>query len=486
MSNENVTKEDSLFLSYVCYVIGCVCSFGIAADCAIAAIFYCSAVYGSPILLGIIAASSFVLNFSLYQVDSYQQIYKIMEDVNPMENPSEFILTMVSICSGFAMGLFSYAIYMSFPVQFPFFIVVLFCAAYVGGTAVLMRNSLNKDKLTEIEKRVHHLLPNYQEPADDSEYGSGFQFSFFVVTLLVFVVATMCLTVTWWSKVIAALMLLGLSSQVAFVVGLVLVGCLAIAEVCFCVDKASQFTVFMWRSKANESGFWWRALLLGLGFVAIGLNGLANGIMGANEFANKIVNSVSMYCNIALSSATMATCVNNDLVKARIEVFEKKADDENQVAKPKPNHKHHALAFVACSLVLFIGVFDMQLMAATWPLVIFVASLDLFCAVAYCKIASGEDEIMHKLLIVMLAAAMIFSGGVAFTVADISLVIGWAAIFAVVSCIYLFDDLSSKSLGFGNVADSKGMEAGSLAVLDEGSTKHEKVDGSTYSFCTIL
>lgn len=403
------------YLEYAAVTFG---SFAISVDCVLWALFYCQAAISSPVLLFLIAFSTFVLNFLLYQWDALKQFKKFFEGSGgKVAKVREIICNVVAFFAGASMTLFTYSVYINFSITFPFWAIITFSVAIGLGTMLLMRNSL--DKFIEDFKKMSGKIKN--NPI------------VFAVLLVVFVAATLAISVTWWSEIAALFIFWGASAFVAQILTGVFCIFLVGAEFVFCADKAADVSdlmrlVFI-EGSVNEDKKWLRAVALGLGFVFMILNGINNGIMSANQFVNKALNFIAMVSGIMLSSSTMLVSVNNDVVKFFVrkdEPAKKKDEPENNNVnedQKKDCYKnikftHRLFAWFVCSAVIVSCLADMSIIAATAPLLGFIAGLDLLVPILFAKMFLKESDLgfaSENNVVVLLVALSLCCGLLNFT-----------------------------------------------------------------------
>ena len=388
------------YLQYAAVTFG---SFAISVDCVLWALFYCQAAISSPVLLFLIAFSTFVLNFLLYQWDALKQFKKFFEGSGgQVTKVREIICNVVAFFAGASMTLFTYSVYINFSITFPFWAIITFSVAIGLGTMLLMRNSLERfiEGLGEMVKKIRK------------------NSIVFAVLLVVFVAATLAISVTWWSEIAALFIFWGASSFVAQILTGVFCIFLVGAEFVFCADKAADVSdlmrlVFI-EGSVNQDKKWLRAVALGLGFVFMILNGINNGIMSANQFVNKALNFIAMVSGIMFSSSTMLVNVNNDVVKFFVrDEPAKKNDDESNI-----NFTHRLFAWFVCSAVIVSCLADMSIIAATAPLLGFIAGLDLLVPILFAKMFLKENELgfaSENNVVVLLVALSLCCGLLNFT-----------------------------------------------------------------------
>jgi hypothetical protein len=390
-------------LEYIQYALVTFASFAISIDCVIMALFYCNFVISSPVLLGLIAVSAGSLNFLLYQWDAFAQFKKAFGSEEEQNNDNKeshdsseeeqnndntararnssaeenngiksIIITMISLCAGIGMFLFTYSVYLSFSIAFPMWVIVSLSVAIGLGTMLLMRNSMDKFFIKDFDKNKAIL--------DEKKRDLSFWF-----LLLVFWIATFCLATTWWVEALAALVSFGASMLMAKVLAVVFVGMLFLAELVFCLDKANDASGLgkliiakneeMYEITCKNKNLKALGVLVGLVFIVF--NSIGNGIMGASTFSNKIINAIAKYSGILLSGSTMFVSVSVDVVGFYEKKKETGSSTNNKNVYKNIGFSHRLFAWFVCSAAVVACLVDMHYFAASVPLLGFIFSVDL-------------------------------------------------------------------------------------------------------------
>jgi hypothetical protein len=436
------------YLQYAAVTFG---SFAISVDCVLWALFYCQAAISSPVLLFLIAFSTFVLNFLLYQWDAFKQFKKFFEGSGEkVTKVREIICNVVAFFAGASMTLFTYSVYINFSITFPFWAIITFSVAIGLGTMLLMRNSLERF-IKELDGMVKKIRKNS---------------IVFAVLLVVFVAATLAISVTWWSEIAALFIFWGASSFVAQILTGVFCIFLVGAEFVFCADKAADVSdlmslVFI-EGSVNEDKKWLRAVALGLGFVFMILNGINNGIMSANQFVNKALNFIAMVSGIMLSSSTMLVSVNNDVVEFFVRNDEPEENNSNEDQEKdcyaNINFTHRLFAWFVCSAVIVSCLADMSIIAATAPLLGFIAGLDLLVPILFAKMFLKESELgfaSENNVVVLLVALSLCCGLLNFTALTFRACYVASSAVALFGIVHTRPDCNDSSLDDGSLSLKK-------------------------------
>lgn len=172
-SDVNDTRHDNR-PHWSVYTFGFICALIIGIDCAVAAAYYMTLMGGFfaiPIVVAACALSGFILNTILYANDFPSVISELFKesDPNKITQPITLLGTcwtifqeLSALASGVIMGLFTYNAFSAMALAWaspP--IVIVFCAAYLIGTYVLMRSAIdlkyNDDENSSIQSKFDAL-----------------------------------------------------------------------------------------------------------------------------------------------------------------------------------------------------------------------------------------------------------------------------------------------------------------------------------------